>query len=118
MYFLSTMGERKYSQLGNAFAKLVGLSGKNVISAIKGEGVILATLSMLGYVYDALLEEGDEDFVLQDIRSKYGYMLEQGATSFWETILGEKDFDNAGSLCHGWSAMPVYYFNKLLGDKK
>ena len=32
----------------------------------------------------------------------------------WETILGDADFDNAGSLCHGWSAMPVYYYNKIL----
>jgi hypothetical protein len=115
MYFLSDVGEKKYSQLGNAFAKLVGLDGKNLTSAIKGEGVINATLSMLGYVYDALLiEEENKDFVLKDIRAKYKTMLDQGATSFWETMLGEADFDGAGSLCHGWSAMPIYYYNKLL----
>ena len=34
-----------------------------------------------------------------------------GATTFWETELGEKDFDNAGSLCHGWSALPIYYYH-------
>lgn len=27
--------------------------------------------------------------------------------------IGESDFDGAGSLCHGWSAMPVYYYNIL-----
>ena len=26
---------------------------------------------------------------------------------------GDADFENAGSLCHGWSAMPIYYYNKL-----
>ena len=41
-------------------------------------------------------------------------MLEKGATSFWETINGDADFGNAGSLCHGWSAMPIYYLNRLL----
>jgi hypothetical protein len=40
-------------------------------------------------------------------------MLENGATSFWETIEGEAAFDKAGSLCHGWSALPVYYYNIL-----
>ena len=42
-----------------------------------------------------------------------GYMLDCGATSFWETIIGEADFGRAGSLCHGWSAMPLYYYNIL-----
>ena len=36
--------------------------------------------------------------------SRYGY------NTVWETVLGAPDFDNAGSLCHGWSAMPVYYY--------
>ena len=26
---------------------------------------------------------------------------------------GESDFSKAGSLCHGWSAMPIYYYNIL-----
>ena len=45
-------------------------------------------------------------------------MLEQGATSFWETIEGEADFDGAGSLCHGFSAYPAYLYQAyLLGIK-
>jgi hypothetical protein len=40
-------------------------------------------------------------------------MLEQGATSFWETAKGEADFSGAGSLCHGWSALPIYYYETL-----
>lgn len=48
------------------------------------------------------------------------YMLDQGATSFWETIKGEEDFHCAGSLCHGWSALPVYYYRifGLCGEKE
>ncbi len=115
MYFLSDLGEKRYSQLGNAFAMLIGLKGKNLLKAVKGEGVIAATLSMLCYVYDALLtDSANGQFVLDDIRAKYKKMLDEGATSFWETVLGEADFDGAGSLCHGWSAMPIYYYNKLL----
>lgn len=117
MYFLSNKHRNRYSQLGNAFAGLIGLDGRNLKQAIKGEcDVIPATLSMAAFVYDALLDgsKESEQFVLEDIRKKYGYMLECGATSFWETLKGEADFDNAGSLCHGWSAIPVYYYAKLL----
>ena len=76
-----------------------------------------ASFSMSAFVYDALLQTDSEryrDFVLGDIDQRCGYMLEQGATSFWETMGGWHSFENAGSLCHGWSAMAVYYYHKLL----
>lgn len=115
-------GEELYTELGNAFACLVGAGDEKCAKAIRDniihkEGnLIPATLSMLGYVYDALLSEdrGNAELVINDIKEKYGYMLDCGATSFWETINGESDFANAGSLCHGWSAMPIYYFEQLL----
>ena len=45
-------------------------------------------------------------------------MLYNGATSFWETIKGHADFGEAGSLCHGWSAIPIYFYQAyLLGIK-
>lgn len=102
------------SQLGNAFALLIGLGDERTAEAVKRIGdTVPATLSMMTFVYDALLayDEGNRDYVLADIREKYGHMLAQGATSFWETILGEADFANAGSLCHGWSAVPIHYYN-------
>ena len=106
-----------YSQLCNAFALLAGFGDQRTVDAVKNnKELIPATLSMLGYVYDALLEkdfDGNKEFALSDIREKYGYMLDKGATSFWETINGAGDFSKAGSLCHGWSAMPIYYYNKF-----
>ena len=36
-------------------------------------------------------------------------MVEKGATTLWETAKGADDFCKAGSLCHGWSSLPVYY---------
>ena len=70
------------------------------------------------FKFDALLKVDKEkyaDYVLSEIDQTYAMMLDQGATSFWETELGEADFDNAGSLCHGWSAIPVYYYH-ILGE--
>ena len=113
------IGNDLKTELGNAFALLIGLGDKRTVKALKGgAGLVGATLSTKGFVYDALIknDENAAEFVLNDIRTKYGYMLEQGATSFWETEKGQADFDGAGSLCHGWSAMPVYYYN-LLKDK-
>ena len=68
------------------------------------------------FLYDALLKTGKsfDCFILEDIRKTYKKMLDEGATSFFETELGEKDFDGAGSLCHGWSgAIPIYFYNIL-----
>lgn len=116
LYRLSTNGE-DYSQLGNSFAVLVGL-GNEVLAdkIVNDKSLIPVTLSMNTFYYDALLSVSDKyiSFVIEDIKNKYGKMLAQEATTFWETEKGWQDFDGAGSLCHGWSAIPVYYLTKLL----
>ena len=102
------------SQLGNAFALLIGLGDERTVKAIKEDkNLIQTSLSMLIYKYDALLAANpdNKEFILNEIRELYGYMLDQGATSFWETMLGDADFGGAGSLCHGWSALPAYYYH-------
>ena len=121
--FYNTLGKDNKSVLGNAFAMLIGLGDSRTLATVKGdsegEDITPATLSMLAYVYDVILahDENGKQFVLDDIYKNYTYMLSNGATSFWETIKGEADFHNAGSLCHGWSAIPVYYFNKFFKEK-
>ena len=76
-------------------------------------GMIPVTLNDALIRYQALMqdEETYADFMFEDIARIWGDMLMQGATSFWETELGEADFHNAGSLCHGWSAVPVYFYH-------
>ena len=79
--------------------------------------MIGCTLSMSCFKYDALLmvdKEKYKDYILCDIDTRCKMMLDEGATTFWETELGADDFEGAGSLCHGWSAMPIYYYNILL----
>lgn len=108
------------SQLGNAMALLAGIGDHKTESFLKcNKTQIPATLSTMGFVYDALLSQGGDnrEYVLNDIRQKYSAMLAQGATSFWETLEGQTAFDNAGSLCHGWSALPVHYYHRL-SDKR
>ena len=117
----------KYSVLTNALCLLCG-AAENVekanilkILAANGEGgtglyVIPNTLSMNGFRFDALLREDREKYapvILAELDRDYLYMLRSGATTFWETIEGASDFSDAGSLCHGWSALPIYYYETL-----
>ncbi len=119
----------KNSSLGTGFSELVnslailcnaaeGTIAENIAKQLASDNTLTkATLSMTCFKYDALLKtdfKRYKDYILADIRIKYKHMLDAGATSFWETEKGESDFNNAGSLCHGWSAMPIYYYNILL----
>lgn len=85
-----------------------------VEQAIVGKGLIPATLSMSIYVYEALLKKGVlyRAYVLNEIEKIWGRMLAAGADTFWETEAGGDDFEWAGSLCHGWSTVPIYLFGK------
>lgn len=75
-------------------------------------------LSQSFYTFEALMTR-KEHFgagVLAGIETTWGGMLDAGATTFWETINGASDFSNAGSLCHGWSAVPLYVlYHDVLG---
>lgn len=81
-------------------------------------GLLEPGLSQSYYTFEALMTRKDRygADVLRRIENTWGAMLDAGATTFWETINGASDFHNAGSLCHGWSAVPVYVlFHDVLG---
>ena len=75
------------------------------------------SFSMKCFKYDALLsvDEGYKDVILEEIRVAYKKMLDAGSTTVWETARGPGGADLAGSMCHGWSAIPIYYYHKFLG---
>lgn len=112
------------SELGCALAVLTGVADNSDAAAIcdlltgkKNANAVPVSLSMTAFVYDALLQTDKSRYtpwVLADIDRRCGYMLDHGATTFWETMDGWHDFDNAGSLCHGWSALAAYYYRILL----
>ncbi len=118
--FKLTSLTEKASVLGNSLALLAGLGDEKLAEKIaSGEGMIPITLSMNAFKYDALMKFGNKynSYILNDICKIYGKMLEEGATTFWETELGWEDFGGAGSMCHGWSAIPVYYLCRIFGKK-
>ena len=123
--FKTRLRGEAYSALANALCILCGAcpeeKQRQVAAKIArgSDDLLKNTLSMNIFRYDALLTADAAEyrtFILSEIDEVYGSMLRQGATSFWETEKGEADFDGAGSLCHGWSALPVYYYH--LFDKQ
>ena len=66
------------------------------------------------FLNDALLKVDKEKYalvILEDIEKIYRPMADMGVGMVWETEIGESYFSNAGSLCHGWSALPIYYYH-------
>ena len=73
-------------------------------------GVVLANTFFSHFVYRALARAGRFDLALRLIRERYGPMLRRGATTLWES------FEPSASLCHGFSATPVYQLSaEVLG---
>lgn len=110
-----------FSVLGNSLAILAGVADDKEAEAIaerlcSDTSLTPVSLSMRCFLNDALLKVDKEKYapvILKDIERIYRPMLEMGVGTVWETELGESDFGNAGSLCHGWSALPIYYYHIL-----
>lgn len=119
--FYNNFDRSCYSQLGNALAILcgavTGAEAANLCETLLNDpNMTQISLSMRCFLYDALLMIHKEKYtsvILKDLERIYSPMLKSGSTTVWETELGEQDFSGAGSLCHGWSAMPIYYYHIL-----
>ncbi|MCX6984363.1 MAG: family 78 glycoside hydrolase catalytic domain, partial [Lentisphaerae bacterium] len=74
----------------------------------KLEGV---TFSAMLYMLSALMPLSSQarEYVAAALKRSFDPMILSGATSLWETGKGASDFGGAGSLCHAWSSLPVYY---------
>jgi len=118
--FTMTIDEKTPSELANALAARAEIATPaelvRIARALAENRLLPCSLSMKPFKYDAMLkadERGYRDRVLEEIRADYGTMLDAGATSTWETLKGHEDFHGAGSLCHGWSAMPIHYYHRF-----
>ena len=110
----------KASVLGNSIAILCsaakGREKEICEKLINDKTLTPLSLSMLCFKYDVLIKTDKEkykEYIFNEIENIYTPMLELGNGTVWETSKGESDFKKAGSLCHGWSAMPIYYYNIL-----
>ncbi|MCZ7542929.1 MAG: family 78 glycoside hydrolase catalytic domain [Anaerolineae bacterium] len=58
------------------------------------------------YVLRGLFAIGQGRYALDQIRAKWGHMLQTGTTTFWE------NFDPDTSLCHGWASSPTWFLSR------
>jgi hypothetical protein len=66
------------------------------------------------FYYEALMANGSLQWMLDDIRTNYGFMLDNDATTCWEmyghtTMNRANENDLTRSHCHAWSAAPGYF---------
>lgn len=82
-----------------------------LLKGIYSGKLVPLTFSPMAYLLDSLMEVDAESRRHMDklIYDAWSPMVFSGAGSFWETPAAGKDFALAGSLCHGWSALPVYF---------
>ena len=113
-------GKENFTILGNSLAILSGVANeeerKNICNEIFCDRLLPCSLSAKVIEYTALLTTDVDkyrDFVLGEIRRNYSVMLDAGSDTVWETLGGCDDFSGAGSLCHGWSSVPVYFYHML-----
>ncbi|MCR5682759.1 MAG: hypothetical protein K6G29_09955 [Clostridiales bacterium] len=118
-YIKRSTGEKyHYAELTNALIAYAdaakGERLNSVLVNLARKGLLPVTLSHSIFKYEALMKQKDRyaRTVFSDIASLWGHMLHENATTFWETIDGARDFGNAGSLCHGWSAIPIVLYHR------
>lgn len=111
-------GCHTYSELGNSLTILCGAAGES--SRRIAENLISGSFEKIGlatryFKYEALCAVGGyEEYILCDIDKACFTMLREGATTFWETEIGQTDFINAGSLSHAWTSFAVRYYRKFV----
>ncbi len=96
----------EYGLLENVFAVLFDVADhyrKSAILRQVASGAFAEYKSPLlaSYVLQALYSHDMHSAALEIIRRKWGDMLEQGATAFWEC------FDGRSPMCRGWSVCPA-----------
>lgn len=89
---------------------------EQLLERVYNEEFITVSISSMRYYLELLMSRGGRFIAIADelIKRIFGVMLQQGSTTMWETDIGAKDFDDAGSLCHGWSSLPIYYYYRYL----
>lgn len=114
--YRNEQGCHHISELANALAVYCGVCPAEnedaVLQCLADEKLSPISLSYSIFLFEALLKKGKRYArkAFGRIARVWGDMLMRGATAFWETENGGWDFDRAGSLCHAWSAVPLYLY--------
>ncbi len=115
------------TRYANMFAVIYGLVDNGKAQDIL-HGVLLndsvmpiTTPYMRFYELESLCALGEHQRVVKEMRSYWGGMLKEGATTFWETYDPREKYPQrlamyghkyGKSLCHAWGASPIYLLGK------
>lgn len=125
--YLGKAGLHHACELTQSYALACGAVPEEKVKQVRetltghmGEEFIPVTLSTGIFKYEVLLQDSETygRFVFDQVAEIFGGMLYKGATTFWETEDGASAFDNAGSLCHAWAAVPAYLYMRYCVDSK
>lgn len=93
----------------------------DLIKKLMNDEFINATLSSLFYTVEVMANHSEESKIQLEKRllNIFSPMLEDGKiTTLWETADGAAAFDYSGSMCHGWSAILIYFYYKYIFQLK
>ncbi len=113
-------GKRGAHELVQALALCEAIAPRNArekVSATLAQGRLAScTLSAAFYLLRSVLQDSGpcRDAIRRRLSATWEKMLLSGAGTLWETEAGGRDFAFAGSLCHGWSALPVYFHQAVV----
>lgn len=118
--YINVKGQKKgYHEYTQAMVLCAGAAkgerAEKLINALKNgnAALIKTTYSAMLMKYVAIADfDGDYEWCVKNVKDVFGKAVLSGATSFYETEYGEADFCDAGSLCHGWSAVACYVLDK------
>ena len=115
------------TRYSNMFAVIYGLVDNGKAQDIL-HGVLIndsvmpiTTPYMRFYELESLCALGEHQRVVKEMRSYWGGMLKEGATTFWETYDPQEKYPQrlamyghryGKSLCHAWGASPIYLLGK------
>lgn len=68
--------------------------------------IVRANSFFAHFVYSGIAQAGGLAWLLEDLRARYGPMLAAGTTTLWES------FAPSASLCHGFSATPLFQMSR------
>jgi hypothetical protein len=114
------------SQQTNALMALYEIAQQGQREALKNlllhpvEGMTRSEPYFTFFVLGALAKLEQWDEAIQLIRTKWGGMIDQGATTFWEewqvhgTYRNGRWFPVPRSHCHAWSSGPTYFLSRYV----
>jgi alpha-L-rhamnosidase len=87
-----------------------------VIAALTSDQLAPISVGSIYYAVRAVLDHSPASraWIARRLAGIWEPMLFSGATSMWETANGGNDFDFAGSLCHPWTALPVWFHQAVV----